>query len=211
MARIILVPCGTVNCYILAGESGAVLVDTGLKAHRARVLEKARQYGVRCILLTHGHWDHIQNAAYLAQELGVPVCLNRQDTLLAQDNRLSLMVPRGFRGKVLNFLSKASLSGETLTPFPAEPLEDGELLIKYGVDARVMALPGHTKGSVGILFDEGAQLIAGDAVMNFFSPTPALIADEPERAEQTAKLLKNSKIQTIYPGHGRPFSPKKLP
>ena len=48
-------------------------------------------------------------------------------------------------------------------------LTDGQNLEEYGFKAKVIHIPGHTKGSVGILTDDG-DLFAGDTFINKRKP-----------------------------------------
>ena len=71
MSEIHRIRCGNVNCYIVENGSGGVLVDTGRREFARRVLEACRRYRVRLIVLTHGHFDHAENAAFLSEALGL--------------------------------------------------------------------------------------------------------------------------------------------
>ena len=48
-------------------------------------------------------------------------------------------------------------------------LTDGQNLNEYGFNATVVHIPGHTKGSIGILTDDG-NLFAGDTFTNNKKP-----------------------------------------
>jgi glyoxylase-like metal-dependent hydrolase (beta-lactamase superfamily II) len=65
-------------------------------------------------------------------------------------------------------------------------------------DLRIVELPGHTEGSIGLL--AGRQLLAGDAVRN---ARAAVGGGEPREAASVKKALAIGEI--IYPGHDRPF------
>ena len=82
MTEIKQIPCGMVNTYLLKGKNGAVLVDTGETADREKVLKACENENVRLLLLTHGHIDHIQNGAYLARKLHVPIAMHQKDAEL---------------------------------------------------------------------------------------------------------------------------------
>lgn len=41
------IPCGNVNCYLVQGEEGAVLVDTGYTGYVERLLDTCLGAGVR--------------------------------------------------------------------------------------------------------------------------------------------------------------------
>ena len=70
------VRCGTVNCYLVSQGDSAILVDTGEAKYREMILEKCRAKHVKLIVLTHGHYDHAQNAAWLAGQLGAPIAMH---------------------------------------------------------------------------------------------------------------------------------------
>lgn len=78
-------------------------------------------------------------------------------------------------------------------------------LKEYGLDASVMHIPGHTPGSVGILFESG-NFISGDTFTNQTRPTAAPNAYDFKELAKSIDLLKRYKIITVYPGHGKPFS-----
>ena len=59
------IPCGNGRCHLVQGEESAVLVDTGYTGYLERLLDTCLGAGVRLIVLTHGHLDHIQNTALL--------------------------------------------------------------------------------------------------------------------------------------------------
>ena len=74
-------PIGT-NCYVVRAQRGApeaVVIDPGGDATELR-LELAR-LGTSCaaILLTHTHYDHIGAVAELAEGLGAPVYVPRNE------------------------------------------------------------------------------------------------------------------------------------
>ena len=75
MVDIHRISAGNVNCYIVVGKDKAILIDTGRKKYRERILDKCKEYHVSLIVLTHRHMDHCQNAAYLANALNIPVAM----------------------------------------------------------------------------------------------------------------------------------------
>lgn len=106
-------------------------------------------------MLTHGHMDHCQNAAYLASALHIPIAMSRKDRDLIPDNRKQSLSAKKFLGKIVLSVSLRSFEKEQLETFePAVYLKDGDDLSSYGLDAKIVALPGHTKGSIGIEYDD---------------------------------------------------------
>ena len=79
MVNIHRISSGNVNCYIVVDKDKAILIDTGRKKYREKILEKCREFQVSLIVLTHGHMDHCQNAAYFANALNIPVAMSKKD------------------------------------------------------------------------------------------------------------------------------------
>ena len=61
---------GRVNCYLIRTADGHVLIDTGGSNERNELHRELENAGctpgsLKLVLLTHGDFDHIGNAAYL--------------------------------------------------------------------------------------------------------------------------------------------------
>ncbi|MDH5792845.1 MAG: MBL fold metallo-hydrolase, partial [Candidatus Bathyarchaeota archaeon] len=83
-------------------------------------------------------------------------------------------------------------------------LEDGQDLSEYGFDARVVHVPGHSKGSIGILTTEG-DLFCGDLLVNMDKPVKNTLIDDSAELDASVEKLRTLEIKTVYPGHGKPF------
>lgn len=195
--------CGNVNCYIVAENGNAILIDTGRKKYREKVLKECRKFSVNLIVLTHGHLDHCQNAAYLADALSVPIAMHEKDRNLIPDNRTQLLSAKTFLGKIVLSVSLHSFDKDVLDVFePTVYLKDGDNLSAYGVDARVVEMPGHTDGSIGLKIGDG--LFVGDALMNMFFPTVAMLYTDEKMMKQSARQISGMGKLKIYFGHGKP-------
>lgn len=204
MEEIHRIRCGSVNCYLITAGERAVLVDTGREAHRQQVLDACRGVKVGLIVLTHGHVDHAQNAAFLSQALGAPAALCGADRELLEDGLAQPLRARGLLGRPLLAASVRSLRTDRIPPVAdLRPLEDGDSLAEYGVDARVIALPGHTRGSTG-LDVAGKHLIAGDALMNFWRPSVSLLYHDRDSLMESAGRIGRLGPRRIWFGHGGP-------
>lgn len=82
-------------------------------------------------------------------------------------------------------------------------VEGGQSLSAYGFSANVLHLPGHSKGSIGVLTSDGG-LFCGDLIYNFFKPNLVWIDDLAE-ANGSVGRLKTLNVRTVSPGHGKPF------
>lgn len=85
---------------------------------------------------------------------------------------------------------------------PTIDLKNGDDLSDYGVDAKVVELPGHTKGSIGIEVED--NLFVGDALMNMFYPTVSMLYVDEQEMLSSAKYISELGDKTIYFGHGKP-------
>jgi glyoxylase-like metal-dependent hydrolase (beta-lactamase superfamily II) len=99
--------------------------------------------------------------------------------------------------------------GESERFTPDLLLDDGYDLRPHGLDAKVLSLPGHSMGSIGILTAEG-DLFCGDLFENRKEPTLNSLMDDPEAVKVSLAVLENYKIRFAYPGHGEPFAMEQL-
>ena len=215
-----MIPCGSfsVNCYIVSQGGKAILVDTGEKAYRDEILEKCKAANVQLIVLTHGHYDHAQNAAYLSEQLRVPVAMHAAD--LGQLEELEIDKAHTLFGGMmvasmymLKFLYGNRLTAGVIeklidnrTPIfvPDVLLKEGDSLAAYGVDAEIVALPGHTLGSIGVL--AGDDLIAGDALMHILWPMRSAHYIDRTAMEASAGKISGLGDVTVWFGHGKPVA-----
>ncbi len=209
MAKVERIKCGNGNCYIVSDNGNAVLVDTSLEKYREKILSACKPYKMRLLVLTHGHIDHAQNAAFLAKELDIPIAMHRADECLIADNNAQELHAHTLLGKLVLKVSVDSTFKEQFPPFvPDVYLSEGDTLEEYGIPAEVISLPGHTDGSIALDIDR-KTLIVGDALMNMFYPTVSMLYHD--RAEMLKSAARISALgdRLIYFGHGAPVKNKK--
>ena len=201
MVKIHRIASGNVNCYIVADNDKAILIDTGRKKYREKILERCKKFHVSLIVLTHGHMDHCQNAAYLAETLHIPIAINKNDMDLIPDNRKQSLLAKTLLGKIVLSVSLSSFEMDSLEVFdPIIYLKNGDDLGEYGIAAKVVELPGHTKGSIGIEIED--NLFVGDALMNMFYPTVSMLYVDEQEMLSSAKHISELGDKTIYFGQG---------
>lgn len=208
MADIHRIVSGNVNCYIVADNGRVILIDTGRTKYREKILEKCKEFHVSLIVLTHGHMDHCQNAAYLADALQIPIAMSEKDINLIPDNRKQPLSAKTLLGKMVLSVSLSSFEKDSLETFePAIYLKNGDNLSDYGIEAEIVELPGHTKGSIGVKMED--SLFVGDALMNMFYPTISMLYTEEQEMLESARYISESGEKTIYFGHGKPKRNRK--
>ena len=197
---------GYANCYLLSGENGSILIDTCNFKDGPKIYERVKDKNVKLVLLTHGHFDHVSSAKYLSKKLNVPIAMSEADIHLIGNGTESVLHGNTPLGKFMVFFSQMVLKKATYSAFTPEVLlEDGMELSEYGVKAHVVALPGHTKGSVGVLTEDGC-FIVGDAMFNMLRPTGSRLFEDECVMEQSVEKIHKSGAKTAYVGHGNPIS-----
>jgi glyoxylase-like metal-dependent hydrolase (beta-lactamase superfamily II) len=201
---------GFVNAYLLEGTKGFVLVDTGMASQRKKLEEALAAAGcgrgsLALVVVTHADYDHMGNCPWLRDEWGAPVAIHGADRETLETGAAPRRFMRGWLGKLLTLI--LSLRPAGLPTCPADVLlEDGQSLEAWGVAARVLHLPGHTRGAIGLLMAEGV-FIAGDVFANWRRPAPSpFIQDLEAYRASLAKVLELVPASaTVWPGHGGPF------
>ncbi len=204
---------GSVNCYLLSTETGCVLVDTGPVSSRAQLEKELLDAGCQpgnlaLIVLTHGDFDHSGNAAYLRERFGGKIAAHPDD--LGMFERGDMFFNRSSGNALLRLLGPLLFGFRKSNRFvPDLFVQEGYDLAEYGLDARVIVLSGHSKGSIGIL-TAGGDLFCGDLLVNEGGPALNSIMDDEAAAQASLGKLKDLGIRTAFPGHGNPFELEQL-
>lgn len=209
------------NCFLVQAEDGFVLIDTGVAYKRTVVERELQKAGcgagdLKAIVLTHGDFDHAGNGAFLRKKYGAPIAMHPSDAGMVRrgdmahsgktkPDRITAM------GRVIvgmGRLTTLATSRDFDCFSPDRYLEDGQSLSEYGFDAKVLHLPAHSWGSIGVL-TPGGELFCGDLIYNFFRPNQVWI-DNLAAARAGVERLKALGVRTVYPGHGRSFPWEKF-
>lgn len=199
---------GYVNCYLIRTEIGYVLIDTGHRRGRADLEKRLESAGCRpgdlkLIIITHGDFDHTGNAGYLREKYGTKIAMHNDDSGMAERGD---MFWNRKRGNLLLKIAAPILFGFRKSGrFTADLYVADEYdLSEYGLDARVVSIPGHSMGSIGILTTD-CDVFCGDLFTNVDKPALNSIMDDLEAANASVERLRSVGVNTVYPGHGAPF------
>ena len=204
MTEIIRIKGGTDNCYLVTDGRAAILVDTAGRQYLVLVTAECDKYEMKLIVLTHVHFDHAENAAALSRRYGVPVAFHRKDEELFESFDRQPLKSSGPVG-----LAVLGLSLKVLRNTPVEKpdnllcVRDGDSLGGFGFDAKVIELPGHTLGSIGVDV-EGRHLLVGDALDNWIRPGVGHLFHDRDALRKSAEKIRALGSRTIYYGHGKP-------
>ena len=204
-----------VNCYLVKTGSGHILIDTGWPFKRAGLDKELENAGCKpgsleLIILTHGDFDHSGNAAYLRDKYGARIAMHHRESEMVEKG--DMILSRKDRSILKRIVMGGIKLYGRLSKFdrfkPDLCIDEESDLSGYGFDARVVDLPGHSIGSIGILTGDG-DLFCGDLVMH---DRPALhsLTDDAADLRASAEKVISLGVKTVYPGHGSPFPPELL-
>ena len=164
-----------VDSYILTNDDACVFVDSGLYGQHELVREKMKGRST-LLLCTHGHCDHIGMHKTL-QDMGARVLANIGDRPYYEDHDWHWTELFGqFAGDFdLPAARRETYLARVGSPMvPEYGLQDGEIVRHGGMSFEVIAIPGHSLGSVCFLERESGALFTGDGLIGrgFFTGTP---------------------------------------
>ena len=204
MTEIKRIKGGTDNCYLVADGGKAILVDTASKQNLNQVIAECDHYEMKLIVLTHVHFDHAENAAELSERYGIPVAIHRKDEELFESFDRQPLKSSGLVGRVVLGLSlKVLRNTRVQRPENLIYVREGDDLGPYGINAKVIELPGHTLGSIGVDVEE-KHLIVGDALDNWIRPGIGHLFYDRDAVRKSAEKIRAMGDRTIYYGHGKP-------
>ena len=177
------------NGYLVETGDGLLVIDApeGMAAHLAE-----RGGRVVALVLTHGHWDHIWDAAAVVEAHGCPVSGHRADEMLLAhpDKQLAL------------FGLPPVVPPVRLT----RPLDEGMDFQAGEWVFRVLHIPGHCPGSICLHCESAGVVFGGDVLFQGGVGRTDLPFGSSEQlfAGIRAKLYTLPEAVRVYPGHGEP-------
>ncbi len=203
---------GWVNCYLIKTEGGYILIDTGFPRKRKQLEKALEEVGcsssnLKLIIATHGDFDHTGNCDYLREKYKTKIAMHAHDSGMVEhgDMLWGRKMRNLFTRMILKVLLLLFRAGKFRKFKPDIFLEEGYDLSSFGLKAKVIHLPGHSKGSIGILTSSG-NLFCGDLFMNTGKkPGKSSLVDNSIELDASVTKLKNYNFFNVYPGHGSSF------
>jgi hydroxyacylglutathione hydrolase len=177
------------NVQVLADPATreAIAVDTAIPS-LAWIRDElaARDWTLKLIVSTHGHWDHFGDNAAVAEHTGAPIAVHPLDAPRLTDPQ-PLWAPFPIPPSV-----------------PAVELAEGGEIHFGAIHLVVLHTPGHTEGSVCLLAADDGLLLSGDTLFaGSFGRVDLPGGDPAAMAESLTRLAGLEDGLAVLPGHGR--------
>jgi glyoxylase-like metal-dependent hydrolase (beta-lactamase superfamily II) len=219
-------PLRTANAWLFVSDARSALVDCGVgtpdgyEALRVALWDSGVDANGIQVFATHGHIDHVGNAARLRREFGAEVHAAEAERPLVERFRVdaeqryaawtdalrSHGVPDDVVARILSRARHLDALGEDVPR--TSPLVDGQRVRLGDVGARVHAMPGHSPGSVAYETDDG-DLLTGDTLLRHITSNAIELTDA-DRGRYATYLrtldgLRRFVGMQALPGHHDPF------
>jgi len=221
-------PPREVAAWVIEGDRGHVLVDTGIDTPPARdaLREAAEGVGVtpaslRDVVLTHAHIDHYGLAGPVREWSGARLSMH------ALEERLATRWVHGWPRDRAEVADQFRMSGippeladallrasdrihERYAHYPPDLLLEGESgPLPGGGGWEWILTPGHSPGHVTVYHPQRRILITGDHVLPRISPNIGadLYAENPLADYlDSLRRLRELPVELVLPSHGAPFA-----
>jgi glyoxylase-like metal-dependent hydrolase (beta-lactamase superfamily II) len=169
------------NVYLLAGDEGYLLVDTGYEKKESvtTILRSIRELGLnikdlKYIINTHSHPDHVGGNRSLKQESGAKIAIHELETL-------------------------------RIKPTGEITLKEGDKIELNPIRLEVVHTPGHSPGHICLYYEKERLMFSGDHIIEGSTSGTVYVGPPDGNVEtylNSVKKISNLKIDTILPGHG---------
>ncbi len=180
------------NTYFVTNGSESFIVDSSVSVGEARAALGDAFVPPKAILITHGHFDHVEKLPEWYAAFGCEVYIGREDAPMLSDGYLNAY--------------KFFFSEERTYFVPHKTLTEGNELSLLGEKISVLSFPGHSQGSLVYRLSDiafvGDLVFAGGGYGRYDLPGAdgAVLFRSLRRAQSALANL------TLYPGHGEAFS-----
>ena len=200
------------NTFIIhtPGAGKALVVDPGPAdvRHLTAVMDACEQRGaeVAGVFITHTHSDHIGGTDLLLH------LLEHGKDSVDPDNIPEALNGNRFQPIRVGCRAKAAF-GETFVPVYASDLgncPEGEFAPFEGLPRlSLVALPGHSDDTVGIIMHDEKAAITGDQIFRFWSSVVMYgngnVGDYLDSLDKLESLVREGTVEQFVPAHGYPI------
>ena len=196
---------------VLAEQDDVILIDTGLSRSLRVINRGLSDLGfsldrVSRVVITHAHPDHYGGLSELVSAARIRVAVHELEADIVEGR---VPAPSPFHSRLLGALTRPALSRLTGGPVTVDlRLRDGDI-IPFPTEIRVVHLPGHTPGSIGLHLPQKRTVIVGDALQyklgwRLYPPAPG-VTQCPQEAINSLRKLLSLDFDTICFSHFPPL------
>jgi glyoxylase-like metal-dependent hydrolase (beta-lactamase superfamily II) len=219
--KILRIKMPRVNAWLVESGGRRLLVDSGKPGTTAEffggiVRAGCRPGDISLLVISHAHFDHVGGAGRLKKEHGVPIAIHRSEAELLRTGRFEISDGLNGLGRFRAFLGRHVAPRSMFAFEPVEPdiIIDGERRIDdFGFAATLIHSPGHSRGSISLLTDDG-DLFPGDLAIT--QPMPGAWSHMPIYGSSAQDIMRSWRVlldrgaKHVYPSHGRDFKATEL-
>lgn len=205
--KIIQILSGRSNVFLLTVGQKNILIDSGPKKERRILVKRLKKLNVTHIdylILTHSHFDHAENAAFIREKYKAVVIIHKTEAPLLEsgDN----ILPQGtnpLTRLIVKMFSKRFIASKRYEPCKPDIQTDAVYyLTSAGLDTYILHTPGHTPGSVSVIIDNEVALV-GDTMFGVFTGSVfPPFANNVKQMIYSWGLLLDTGCSWYLPGHG---------
>ena len=202
-----LIALGMANAFMIEGDDGLTLIDSGYPDKEALVFAAIRKLGrsadqLKHLILTHAHVDHVGSAAAIVRETGARTYMHSLDIPIAESGG-PIRPLQPAPGLLHHLLCKVFLDPARRWQAIAinQPLTAGETLpIAGGIE--VIHVPGHCAGQVALLWRPRRMLFVADAFMNVMGLGDPIGFENLDEGRASQRKLASLSFDAVGFGHG---------
>ena len=196
---------------VLAEGGKVLLVDAGLRGSGSTITRGLRAAGlspdrIGRVVVTHAHPDHSGGLGELTEGRKIAVAAHPLEADIIDG---TVAAPNPLQCRMLAWMARPALTKLMGNPVHVDDrIEDGDVL-PFGTEVRVVHLPGHTPGSVGLHLPEKRAVIVGDALQyklgwRLYPPAPG-VTQQPREAMRSLEKLLDLEFDIICFSHFPPM------
>lgn len=197
------------NLYVIKGKNGDILIDTGFIGMSKKIKRWLDQFNIKLVILTHAHIDHTWNAAYIKKIYNCKIAISKNDIENIDNSKIHSQPSSEIHKrwtKIMNWGMKKFVPKDFKIDYL---LRNNQKIKKYGIELEITELPGHTDGSIGIIYKN--YLFAGDALVNRRRhPQIAYQNQNTKAALKTYEKILRISPEIIFVGHDREITLSEL-
>ena len=197
------------NLYVIKGKNGDILIDTGFIGMRKNLKKWLDKFNIKLVILTHAHADHIWNASYIKKIYNCQIAIGKNDIENINNPKINSKPSKKIHTqwtKLMNYGMKKFIPEKFgIDIF----LKNNQVIKRYGIDLKIISLPGHTNGSIGVLYKN--YLFAGDALVNRHKlPEIAYQNQNTDEAIASYEKIIQLSPKIVFVGHDKAIALDKL-